>query len=142
VKKRMGRPTKPPKGNQAQLTILVRADIKRALMAAAKRNGRTLSTEAVMWLEELDTYRQTFKRMQQTAEEVERLSFAALAERKGYARIRTVDATGKVHETLFSPGHPHAPVRSGFIPPDKDDPRSVTVRDITKDGSEEKEPKT
>jgi hypothetical protein len=149
VKKRMGRPTKPPKGNQAQLTILVRADIKRALVAAAQKHGRTLSTEAVMWFEELDTYRQTFKRMQQTAEEVERIGFAAAAERKGFNRVRTVDAAGKVHEQLFSPGHPYAPGRSGFIPPDEGDPRGIEIRDlpdgsteiVTRDGSDE-EPKT
>jgi hypothetical protein len=150
VKKRIGRPTKPPKGNQAQLTILVRADIKRALVAAAQKHGRTLSTEAVIWLEELDNYRQAFKRMQQTAEEIERIGFAAAAERKGFARIRTVDAAGKVHETLFSPGHPYGPAeRSGFIPPHDGDRRSLEIRYledgstevITKDGSEQ-EPKT
>jgi hypothetical protein len=146
MKKRMGRPIKSPKGNQAQLTILVRADIKRALVAAAKKSGRTLSSEAVIWLEELDTYRQAFKRMQQTAEEVERLSFAATAERKGYTRIRTVDAAGKVHEALFSPGHPYGPTeRSWLIPPDEGDRRSIEIRDyedgtteiITRDGEGE-----
>jgi hypothetical protein len=146
MKKRMGRPIKSPKGNQAQLTILVRSDIKRALVAAAHKHGRTLSAEAVMWIEELDTYRQMFRRMQQTAEEVERLSFAATAERKGYTRVRTVDAAGKVHELLFSPGHPYGPAeRSGFLPPTDGDPRSIELRDredgtvevITKDGNEE-----
>lgn len=113
----MGRPTKEPKGKQVQLTVLVRGDVKRALVAAAKKSGRTLSTETVFWFEELETYRMIFKRMQQTAEDMARGSYAAAGEREGFIHIRAADTTGKIFNGWLEPGYPGSPKEgTGFFP--------------------------
>jgi len=55
VKTRRGRPIKSAVGTKrVQLNILVRADLKRTIALAAKRNDRTLSAE--LWLERLLAY--------------------------------------------------------------------------------------
>jgi len=57
VKTRRGRPIKSAVGTKrVQLNILVRADLKRTIALAAKRNDRTLSAEAELWLERLLAY--------------------------------------------------------------------------------------
>src|SRR5262249_61846847 len=47
---------KEPSGKRDQVTILLRADIKRALIKAAQEHGRTLSQEGEHWLERLLQY--------------------------------------------------------------------------------------
>lgn len=52
AKKRMGRPTKPPKeGERVQLGLRVTPEMKRRLEAAATKRGRSLSQEAELRLE-------------------------------------------------------------------------------------------
>jgi hypothetical protein len=51
-KKRIGRPTKPPKeGERVSLGLRVTAAVKRSLEAAAIKNGRSISQEAELRLE-------------------------------------------------------------------------------------------
>jgi hypothetical protein len=53
---RIGRPMKDPSGKRDQVTVLLRADIKRALIKAAQEHGRTLSQEGEHWFERLLQY--------------------------------------------------------------------------------------
>ena len=52
-KRRVGRPLKESTGKRAQLSVLIRPDLLRAIREAAERNGRTQSQEAEHWLERL-----------------------------------------------------------------------------------------
>src|SRR5262249_9657631 len=47
---------KEPSGKRDQVTILLRADIKRALIKAAQEHGRTLSQEGEHWFERFVRY--------------------------------------------------------------------------------------
>jgi len=56
MSKRIGRPTKPPTGKRVQLGLIVRADIKRAIIKAAEQSGRTQSQEAELLIERAWAY--------------------------------------------------------------------------------------
>src|SRR5262245_66122567 len=86
--KRVGRPFKPPSGKRAQLTLLVRADIKREIDKAAQKNGRTQSQEAELWFETKLTYDRAFTAMGKTPEEIQRGNLEAELFRAGYTLSR------------------------------------------------------
>jgi hypothetical protein len=91
---------KAPTGKRAQLSLLVRADIKRYVDKAAQRSGRTQSEEA----EHL---------MGTTLEAINRGNIEAAFRKQGYAPIHT--RHGKV---WVPPGYPIE--KSGFVPPEEE----------------------
>jgi len=112
--RRIGRPMKPPTGKRAQLTVLVRADIKKAIDKAAQKSGRTQSQEAEHWFERLLTYEATLKRMQTNLAEMEKGGVESVLWRLGYSPDRVM-IDGKAWKRWREPGFPGAE-RSGFVP--------------------------
>ena len=106
VKRRIGRPMKAPTGKRDQVTVLLRADIKRALIKAAQEHGRTLSQEGEHWFERLLTYKSTLDRMRTNLEKMEKDNVEAALFRLGYTPIRHVDGEGKVWKLWAEPGFP------------------------------------
>jgi hypothetical protein len=51
MKRRTGRPAKPPRKKRVQLGLIVTAGVKRRIMAAATASGRTQSQEAELLIE-------------------------------------------------------------------------------------------
>jgi hypothetical protein len=115
-KRRVGRPMKAPSGKQkrSQVTVLLRADIKRALIKAAQENGRTLSAEGEVWFERLLTYESTLERMRTNLEKMEKNNVEAALWRLGYTPIRE-PIEGNAWKLWAEPGYPGTK-RSGFIP--------------------------
>jgi hypothetical protein len=114
-KSRIGRPMKAPTGKRDQVTILLRADIKRALIKAAKDHGQTLSAEGEAWFERLLTYESTLDRMRTTLEEMEKNNVEAALWRKGWRPVREVTKDGKVWKAWAEPGYPGIE-QTGFVP--------------------------
>ena len=105
--KRIGRPFKPPSGKRAQLTLLVRADIKREIDKAAQKNGRTQSQEAELRFETKLVYDRTFKAMGKSAAEIQAGNLKAAAVRDGWTLSRRTFDDGKTWwESLRQPGYP------------------------------------
>jgi Arc-like DNA binding domain len=48
---RRGRPPKPPNGTRVQISCVTSANMKRQLMRAAERNGRSIASEVAARLE-------------------------------------------------------------------------------------------
>jgi hypothetical protein len=89
-KPRIGRPFKPPRGKRAQLTLLVRADIKREIDKAAQKNGRTQSQEAELWFETKLAYDAMKERMRMTVAEMEQQGGEVWLRHQGFTPLRTV----------------------------------------------------
>ena len=106
VKRRIGRPMKAPTGKRDQVTVLLRADIKRALIKAAQEHGRTLSQEGEHWFERLLTYESTLERMRTNLEKMEKDNVEAALWRMGYRPVREVTKDGKVWKAWAEPGYP------------------------------------
>jgi hypothetical protein len=111
--RRIGRPMKPPTGKRAQLTVLVRADIKRAIDQAAQKSGRTQSQEAEHWLERLLVYEATLRQLQTDLAGMEKGNIEPVLWRRGYSPVRTI-IDGKVWKLWAEPDFPLE--RSGFMP--------------------------
>jgi hypothetical protein len=114
-KPRVGRPMKVPSGKRSQVTVLLRADIKRALIEGAKKNGRTLSAEGEIWFERLLTYESTFERMRTNLEKMEKDSAEAALWRMGWRPVREITKDGKVWKAWGEPGYPGSE-QAGFVP--------------------------
>src|SRR4051812_23518217 len=106
---------KAPTGKRDQVTVLLRADIKRALIKAAKEHGRTLSQEGEHWFERLLTYESTLDRMRTNLEKIEKDNVEAALFRLGYTPTRHVDREGRAWKLWAEPGFPGIE-RSGFVP--------------------------
>ena len=104
AKHRIGRPMKDPSGKRDQVTILLRAEVKRALIKAAQDNGRTLSQEGEHWFERLLQYEQGFAQMKANLDRLKQITIDGEFLRLGYMSVDTVH--GKI---WFPPG----------LPPDK-----------------------
>ncbi len=125
MKRRIGRPMKAPTGKRDQVTVLLRADIKRALIKAAQENGRTLSAEGEVWFERLLTYESTLERMRTNLEKMEKDNVEAALWRMGYRPVRPLikdkdgkpltKEDGKPWKLWAEPGCPGIE-SSGFIP--------------------------
>ena len=109
VKRRTGRPMKDPRGKRDQVTILLRAEIKRALIKAAQDNGRTLSQEGEHWLERLLQYESALGTVAGALEQV-------LLRNGFYPLGISNPRTGKRGRAWAEPGLIE---ESGFVPFDK-----------------------
>jgi hypothetical protein len=105
VKRRVGRPMKTPIGKRDQVTVLLRSDIKRALIKSAQEHGRTLSQEGEHWFERLLTYEATLERMRTNLEKMEKDNVEAALWRMNYRPIRKM-IDGKVWKAWAEPGYP------------------------------------
>jgi hypothetical protein len=111
--KRIGRPFKPPSGKRAQLTLLVRAHIKREIDKAAQKSGRTQSQEAELWFETKLAYDCAFKAMGKTATEIQRGNLEAALFRAGYT-VERIMIDGRIWKSWREPGYP-AVVNDGAV---------------------------
>lgn len=94
---RVGRPVKPPQGKRAQITLLVRADIKRTMSKRAHEAGHTLSREGELWLERLLTYDNVFG----GGPDPEGRALHHALVRRGYQPLNTPHGP-----VWYPPGHP------------------------------------
>ena len=102
--KRIGRPMKvPKKGKRAQLSLLVRPEIKQLVDARAKANSRTQSQEAEMMLEAYLQFEELMEATRQTL--TEKLIGTLL-----FRHLWTPVLTSKEGELWASPSYP-LPVR-------------------------------
>src|SRR5262249_27032464 len=100
---------KEPSGKRDQVTILLRADVKRALIKSAQEHGRTLSQEGEHWLERLLQFENVLSTVEGAREEMLR--------RWGYYRLGiTNPRTGKSGRAWAEPGLIED---SGFVPWDE-----------------------
>jgi hypothetical protein len=114
-KRRVGRPMKAPTGKQkrSQVTVLLRADIKRALVEGAKKNGRTLSAEGEAWFERLLAYDETLAAMRTDLATMQKDNIGPALWRAGFTPEREM-IDGKVWTKWAEPGYPGIP-RTGFV---------------------------
>ena len=109
AKRRTGRPMKEPSGKRDQVTILLRADVKRALIKSAQEHGRTLSQEGEHWLERLLQYESVLGTVAGALEQV-------LLRNGFYPLGISNPRTGKRGRAWAEPGLIE---ESGFVPFDK-----------------------
>jgi hypothetical protein len=111
--KRIGRPLKAPTGKRAQLSLLVRAEIKRYVDKAAQKSGRTQSQEAEHLIERALTYDRMLEAMRTTLDAINRGNIEAAFRSQGYKPFHTPHGKGWVPK-----GYPIK--ESGFIPPEEE----------------------
>lgn len=111
TKKRIGRPFKPAKPRtRAPLGLIVRAEVKARIEAAAKRTGRTQSQEAEFLIERAIHYDEMLEVMKTNLQQIERGNIEAALTRLGWKHLH--DPSGGL---WAPPGHPLAAQRSGFM---------------------------
>jgi hypothetical protein len=116
--RRTGRPMKQPVGKRDQVTILLRANIKRALIKSAQENGRTLSQEGEHWLERLLQFESVFGTVEGAVEQ--------MLARYGYHRLGiTNPRTGKSGKAWAQPGLIE---ESGFVPFDEEELEAMQAK--------------
>lgn len=123
AKRRTGRPMKEPSGKRDQVTILLRADIKRALIKAAQEHGRTLSQEGEHWLERLLQY-----------ENVLGIPASALEpalKRHGYYRLGI--SNPRTGQSGFAWAEPGLIEGSGFVPFDEGELEAMQAKPLEKE---------
>jgi hypothetical protein len=104
--KRSGRSIKEPKpGKRAQITLLVRPEIKRTLVRSARANTRTLSQEGEMVIERCLVHDRTLAAMNKTMEQIKRGNLEGALWREGYRPVRSV-VGGKAWKVWAEPGYP------------------------------------
>jgi hypothetical protein len=108
--KQIGRPTKDPSGKRNQVTILLRSDLKRALIKAAQEHGRTLSQEGEHWLERLLQYESVLG----AGEDAVR----PLLRHRGYIRLGI--SNPRTGQRGFAWAEPGLMENSGFIPTEEE----------------------
>jgi hypothetical protein len=105
AKHRIGRPPKDPSGKRDQVTILLRADLKRALIKAAQEHGRTVSQEGEHWFERLLTHEATLRQLGTDLAGMEKGTVEPALWRRGYRPVRAM-IDGKVWKLWAEPGFP------------------------------------
>jgi hypothetical protein len=109
--KRSRKPNEPArKGTRFQVNILLTAEAKDHIVAAAQASGRTTSREAEYLIETAITYNRVMKAMGTTIAQIEKGNVEAALHRLGYTAIR--HSTGK--KAWAEPGYPGVE-HSGFV---------------------------
>jgi hypothetical protein len=113
--KRIGRPTKTPKGRvRVALGLKVTAETKRVIDQMAQASGRTQSQQAEFLIERALQFDRTLAAMGTTLADMQTGNIEATLFRLGYTPIRS-PREGKVWKLWAEPGFPGVE-RSGFVP--------------------------
>lgn len=115
-KRRPGRPFKPPTlGERAQISVLVRAEIKDYVASTAEASGWSQSQVVEALIERCLAYDRAFDAMKTTPAEIDRSNFDAELRRRGYTLI----ARHGAFKLWAEPGYPAE--RSGFLEPEEEE---------------------